>query len=751
MHYNLSQRASAPFRLHSLAVALASASASTPALAQEQPGVLQTIKVNADADSLYSDMPEADGLKADFQRSATKMPLSVRETPQAVSVITRKSLDIRQVQTLGQALELSGAAQTSGNGPFGGQSTFGFNMTTIRGMSIDDEYDFRDDGFISGSYFSQPDLAIYDRVEVAKGPNSVLYGRGSVGGLINRIRKKPLLEARTELQASVGSYDSYRLDADTTGPINKSKTVRGRFVGAYEDEGSFVAGAKTERTVAAPSIEFDVAERTHVLVQGLYQNEEIIPSIGMALQPTGYDADGNVTDYDAPDINRSQFNGVPNRKPYTWRVKTLLAQLDHEFNDDWFATLRLSKNKIDTPNHGDSYVYGFYDGGDDPTTVVVERYGDTSLVTSDFFIERDIWAGEIQLNGRFDVAGHEIKVTVGADHDNNDYTRRGIYYDPVSVDSAGNTFNFYEGNFERIPRGEADQGASSGGDPSSNGAYVQAQISATERLKVLLGARYDKVELRSFSGEVSDSDTVSDSTGRIGVTYELNRNIELYALYAQSFQPVLFSFDAEGRLLDPETGEGKEVGAKTDWLDGKLAATLAIYQVERNDVAVAADTPPDEEDYSIPGGSQRARGFEIEINGRPLPGWDISLSYNNVDSKYRNPELAYSNAFADAPDWQLGLFTSYEIQTGPLQGLGFGVTRFEIDERGVSTWQPGTLPGYERYDLHAFYKGIDDVEINLTVRNVTDEIYVEGADRGTSYAQFGSPTAALLSVKYIIN
>jgi TonB-dependent siderophore receptor len=701
-----------------------------------------------------------EGLKADLQTGATKMPLSLRETPQSVSVITRESLDVRQVFNLQQALELSaGVTQYSGNGPFAGQPSFGFNQTTIRGIDIDSIYDFRDDGFVSGSFFSVPDLAIFDSIEVVKGPNSVLYGRGSVGGLINRVRKKPLAERRAEVELSGGAYDTYRADVDVTGPLLASKSLRGRVVGVYEDSGSFVDGPETQRTVLAPSLAFDLAAGTRMLVQALHQSEDIVPNTGTPLRPVR-DANGGITGYAAPNISRHQYNGVVTHEPYTWKVQSALAQLEQQLGDRWLATLRLSSSNIDTPIRVDAYAYGFVEG-DDPDTPEIERRGDTNVIGSQHWIDRDVWSGELQVTGRFDVAGKDVKLAFGADHSVNQYSRRGIYYNVEGFYGPGSEFNLYDGIFARPDESEADPGADFGGDPRSSGAYAQAQISATDRLKVLLGARYDEVQLRSVTFGVQDRETVSDVTGRVGLTYELMPQASLYTLYAQSFQPVLFETDINSQLLDPETGEIYELGAKTEWFDGRLGLSAAVYRIDRDKIPVSARTfvpDPDDPDgdpilveYSVSSGLQRSEGFEIEVNGQPLAGWDLSLAYNNVNSEFKDPDDPFHGRQpGGTADWQLGFYTAYEVQGGPLHGLGLGLTRFEIAERGISTFVVGTLPGYERYDLHAFYKGLKNVEINLLVRNLTDEVYIEGADRANAYAQFGSPIAALLSIKYTL-
>jgi outer-membrane receptor for ferric coprogen and ferric-rhodotorulic acid len=163
-----------------------------------------------------------------MQETATRTPLPIRETPQSISVITQDSLEARQVQDLGQALETAaGVNLYSGSGPFAGRDIFGLGAIQIRGIDTDFLTDIREDGFVSPIFAAQPDLAPYERIEVVKGPSS-LYGRGSAGGFVNRVRKKPLPEFHAEIAPSIGSFDFYRADADVTGPLFGSDKVRGR-------------------------------------------------------------------------------------------------------------------------------------------------------------------------------------------------------------------------------------------------------------------------------------------------------------------------------------------------------------------------------------------------------------------------------------------------------------------------------------------------------------------------------------------
>jgi TonB-dependent siderophore receptor len=636
--------------------------------------------------------------------------------------------------TLGQALELSaGVTQYSGNGPFAGQPSFGFNQTTIRGIQIDDIYDFRQDGFVNGSYYSIPDLAIYERIEVVKGPNSMLYGRGSAGGLINRILKKPLEEARTEVAVSAGSYDSYRLDIDTTGPL-LTNSMQGRLVAAYEDSDSFVRGPQTQRTVLAPSLSVDLSAHTRLLVQGLYQSEDIVPNTGFPLRPTG-------SGFVAPDIDRRQYNGVVTEDPYTWTIESLSLELERQFGDNWLSTLRLNKARIETPIRTDAYAYSY--GG-------VGEQGDVGILANDFSLDRDVWSGELQVSGRLNTGGRETTVAFGADWTENEYSRRGAY---AYAYPGG---NLYDGVFPVPDPDTLAPGFATDTWPISRGVYAQAHIRATERLAVLLGARYDNVKISVIpyhfildETPATVEDTVEKLTGRIGVTYDLGRQVSVYGLYSQSFTPELFSTGLDGDLLEPQTGELYELGIKSELLDGRLGVNAAVYRVDRENIATSVPDDPGDDipPHSIASGLQRSDGFEVEINGQPVQGWNLSLAYNRVDSSYKDPnDPLFGHQPGGTPDWQFGLFSTYELQSGALEGLGFGATFFAIDDRGVG-FTPGTIPGYERVDLHAFYNGFESTEISLVVRNVADERYIEGADRPGAYAQVGSPTAAMLTLR----
>ncbi len=259
--------------------------------------------------------------------------------------------------------------------------------------------------------------------------------------------------------------------------------------------------------------------------------------------------------------------------------------------------------------------------------------------------------------------------------------------------------------------------------------------------------RMPSVENRLINSTTSDIQ-VEDATGRAGLVFDVSQQVSVYGLYAQSFNPVS-SVGADGELLEPETGEIYEAGVKTEWLDGKLGVNAALFRLDRQDIPFSTDPdgPGGNPPFSVSGGLQRTDGMELEINGEPLPGWKLSFGGALFDLEFKDGPFVGATP-GGAADWQVGLFTSYELQTGALKGLGLGAGLFAIDERGVSVFSPGlTVEGYERVDLSLFYNGFEDTKIALQVRNVFDERYVEGTASFGNNGYFGAPTAVLLTVR----
>lgn len=678
---------------------------------------------------------QVNAYRAARQESATKSQMSVRETPQAISVITRESIDERQSMDLASAVELSAGVVAAGKAFAGRDSRTGENFT-LRGQELDSGRDLRIDGFTSGGDRNFYDLAPFERVEVVKGPSSMLYGQGSLGGFINLVPKKPRADGDVSLVAQAGSYDTYRAEVDVTGALNGEQTLVGLASLAYEDSGSFIDGVDSKRFVVAPSLEWQIGERTRALAQVIYQDDSFHPSMGIAL----LERDGKLV---MPDVPRSFFFGVPNSEASKASSLHTSLKVDHEVSDRWLATLMLHKSRNRLLGIADSYGYGLDD------------YGNTALYSSYVAHDNDNWAGELRLDGKFDAFGQEHQLLVGVEK--NKLGMRG--HGGGGYPYIG-TANIYDGSLDSAPSvpGHSNpqnyEARTTGGNEA---IYTQLLLGLREGTRLLLGARYDRSDkhdvFNSFDfGSSEQSQDDSDITTRIGVTHDFGKNITAYVVRAESFNPVFGRTWLDG-LLEPETGTGLEVGAKGEWLEGRFGATVALFRQELDNRPIPDTNPdvPPGQDFMVSAGLQRNEGLELELTGEPVTGWKLAAAASWLDAEYIDRD---DPNFGLTPGGtikrQLALHTSYELQSGPLRGLGLGATVLSVGERIVLASEHNlVVEGYERLDLHVAYDASAQLKLALLLRNVTDETYIERPNSAYLYGHFfGAPRSVLLRAEY---
>lgn len=689
--------------------------------------VLSPVRVEGAAVARFGDAPpEPGGFKAEHQTTATKSPLSIRETPQAITVTTRESIDARQARDLTSALELTAGVSTAraaDGGPFAGRGLGGGEGFALRGQELDGKRDVRIDGVVVSS--NAFDLAPFERIEVVKGPSSTLYGQGSLGGFINMVRKKPKPEFEASATAVAGSFSTRRAEADVTGALDSAQRLLGRLTVAYDDSGAFIDGVETRVAVFAPSFEARIGERTRALFQILYQDDEYTPSRGIPLRLEG-------DRLRIPEVARSLFAGVPSQEESNAQNLLATARVDHELSDRWLASLFLERGGQNRERFFDSYANaGYLD-----TSGAVYVYSDTSTT------EDRNWAGELRLDGAFDVLGREHKALFGLER-NRRRTDLAFGYTYLGMG------NLYTGDFAAgaiLPGGAGNQ-------PfdfdirtiSANTApYVQLTLNPVDRLKVLAGARYDSSEIdrrNNITGAVDDKDD-NAFTMRLGLSYELTANITGYAIYGESFEPSVDARSVSGDILEPVTGEGYEAGFKTEWFGGALGATIAVFQQELDKVPI---TDPSNRQFQINGGLQRTRGLEVEASGSPLPGLTVGAASTFLHSEFIDVRDDNFGLSPDGAERQSSLFLRYEIQNGPLQGVGLGATLVSVGERHtLGTGINEVMDGYERVDFGLSYAATEGVDLSLSVRNAFDERYIVRLRDRFQDNFFGSPRAVLV-------
>ncbi len=503
----------------------------TAARREEDPNAITTlpsVTVSAERDD---NLDVDEGFKADFQTSATKTPLSIRETPQSISVITRESIETRQARDLGSALELSAGTAVVGasGGPFAGFGRFARETVVLRGQVLDEGRDVRIDGFAVGGE-SLVDLALFERVEVVKGPSSVLYGPGSLSGFINRVSKKPQAERAASVVGQIGSFDTYRTEFDITGALDANERFAGRLIGVYEDSGSFTDGVDLQRSLIAPSFEARLGERTRVLVQGFLQDDSGTPSVGI---PLIVEANGELR---APDIARSRYIGVPRNSEIETDQQQVSVRVDHEISDSWLTTLQLQNGRSRRATRFDNYGYGFYAGGD------------TYLYSAAGRAAADFWAGELRIDGEFNLLGREHRLLLGVESRAVDRSFGNSYVD-IGV------ANIYEDNFDEFDSVAISTPIKSTLDTVTEAAYGQFIFGLSERTRLIAGLRYDRAEQRNRDNleqsEPSDERAENDEiTYRLALSQDLTANLSGFASYSTSFVPVV-ARSRSGAVLDP--------------------------------------------------------------------------------------------------------------------------------------------------------------------------------------------------------
>jgi TonB-dependent siderophore receptor len=684
---------------------------------------LAPLAVQGTAPAEFGDTPVAEGFKADYQSSATKSSMTLRETPQAVTVVTEDSIETRQASDVTTALELSpgvSSGRSSGGGPFAGDSARVADQFSLRGQRLDGDRDVRIDGFASGAMRNEFDLAAFESIEVVRGPSGLLYGQGSLGGFINLIRKKPSDEYSAKLVGQAASFDSYRTEVDLAGPFDENKVIRGQATFAFDDSGSFIDDVESRRYVAAPGIDFRIEDDTRVLIQGLYQHTKFQPSLGIPLRRDG-------DELEAPDIPRSFYYGVPAKEKSTTQEVMGSIRVDHQFTDKWLGTLQLQRSANTRRGLSDSYGYGIAANGDTPVYAQIVEH------------ENDVWAGELRIDGAVDVFGLEHKLVAGIEGNKRSADSRSGY---AYIGLA----NIYADNFEdigTIVAGELPITFNNTSESFNKAAYAQVSLGITERARLLGGVRYDEARQTSTDNLTGDDSEKIDSavTYRVAATYDFTDNITAYAAYATSFNPNS-DVSRSGEILDPETGEGYEVGLKTEWFEDQLGVSVALFQQDLDNRAIPDPSNGPGDNFSVNGGLQRTRGVEFEVSGSPYPGVTVGAAATYLDSEYIDPIDPNHGLIPDeTTDFQSALYLSYEIQDGDFQGLGLGGTWAKVGKRwAISGDENVYVGGYDRFDLQAFYHGIPGVDLSFQVRNLLDARYIERANGAFAYGHyFGAP------------
>ncbi len=631
-------------------------------------------------------------------REAYRGRFALKEIPQAIGEIDEKTLQENSILRLADALDLN--ASVSRQTSLGGL----FDSFAVRGFTGDENIPtgYLVNGFNSGRGFGGPrDVAGIDRIEVLKGPAAALLGRGEPGGIVNIITKQAQI-GRTFGSASFqyGSFDRVRSEGDLNLALTDGLTAR--LIGYAEDGDTFRDTVHQRRWGFLPSIGLAIGADTRLTYDFEWTRVE-----------TPFDRGIVVLNGNFETVPRTRFLGEPGDGDHVAHAIGHQLRVQHDFSSRWSLLVGASLR--------DTLLTGFSSDAElvrSRQQVFVDNRSLSRQRRSRRYDSRQ-WVVRTELAGEFETGGLRHRVLIGADHDQFDNDQQfGRVRPPVvtstTTDRAGNVIDILNPVYGRFPLPTPAPQNDRLDVQQSTGIFVQDQIALTDRLQVRFGGRYDDVRLRTLN-RLTGIDSARGAgrfSPQAGMVYELGKPVSLYAAYGEGFRANIGT-DVTGAIFDPETSRSKEVGIKMSALGGKLSGTVAVFQLDKNNV-LASDTG--NPGFSVAIGKARSRGVELDLSGR-LPGdVDVLLSYAYIDAEARSTLLEPNFNFQIRPGDQLINIPRHNANVQAAKGfavagrsaqVGGGVQH--VGKRSGETGTAFTLPA------HTLVRVFGDVEIRKGV------------------------------------
>lgn len=639
-----------------------------------------------------------------------KLTLPLRHTPRSVSVITRQRLGDENITSVKQAAEKATGVYVRDQGDLDDGPMFysrGFLMSVSEdGVPLDTTY-----------YGPGLDTAIYDRIEVLRGPDGLMQGQGQLGGSINLVRKAPLRERQVKTEFSAGQWSHGRALVDVSTPLGAAEAVRARIVGAFETKDGFVDYVGSKRFLGYGTVEVDLAERTTLTLSAMVQKNEVNPYFG-ALHIQG------TNDYTPRDL----YGGAKWSR-YDYRRTEGTIKLDHAFNDDWSFTATTTYRVYD-----DYKRFAYHNPH--PTFHLT---GQSGLINRATWFEGDQWTGDAHLKGRIHAFGRTHDLVLGANFESFDHERWVRNAPGVGLWEFGNP---------DVPYVALEKQTSTETEIRQHGLYGQARLGLLDSVDLHLGARLTnyRSESRTPTTTTLNYDESGVFTPYGALVWKATDSWTVYASYADIFRPQLMTnVDINGDVLPPVVGEQYEIGVKASLLDGRLMPSIAYFDARDTNRPIGLGGG-----IYVAAGEVRSRGVDIEVAARPTSSWELMAGYTYTDTKFSKGQPAeigqQFNSFF--PRHSFKLWTNYTLDNGSrFDGLQIGVGLRAFSESKMSFTSPYVAtvsqPAYAVVDARLGYKWSEATEFSLNVSNLFDKTYVSyPAVRGF----YGEPRKVTLNV-----
>ncbi len=646
-----------------------------------------------------------------IQRSvaATKTDTALVDVPQSIGIVTRELIDDQSMRSIGDLTRYVpgvGIAQGEGNR----------DTPVMRGNST--TADFFVDGVRDDVQYFR-DFYNVDRVEVLKGPNAMIFGRGGSGGLINRVTKQANGAIRRELSLLAGSWEQSRATFDFAQPLNRAFSVR--LTGLYEDAGSYRDDVTVKRFGVNPTATWNLSPQTTLRTGFEYFHDERT-------------TDRGVSSFQGRPVRTapSTFFGDPAQSPTEATVNTAFATLDRTFSHGIYLrnTTRVARYE--------KYYQNLFAGAVNATgtSVALQAYRNAT--------NRDNLYNQTDLVIPFDTGSvsHQLLTGLEFAHQETDNLRKTGYFTTVSPTTTSIQVPLSNPR-TTLPLTFAPNAtdADNYGTAKTAAVYAQDQIEFLPQLQAVVGVRLENFDVDFFNRRTATRIKTDDShvSPRAGLIYKPRDELSFYATYSTSFVPrageQLSSLTLTNASLDPESFHNYEVGLKWD-AHPDLAFTAAVYRLDRTNVAI---TDPADSTKTILVDGQRATGVELGATGRLSKSWSIAGGYayqdGHIDTTQSATVLAGAR-LAQLPRHTFSLWNRYDLNSQ----WGFGVGTIYRDAIFAATDNTVTLPGFVRFDLAVFYKINRHFRAQLNLENLLDREYFSMANSNTNITP-GSPRA----------
>lgn len=656
---------------------------------------------------------------------ALKSSTPIIDVPQSLSIITEERIREQGFDSIGDIVDYTpGVNNSQGEG----------HRDAVIFRGVRSTADFFIDGVRDDVQYYRP-LYNIEQIEILRGPNALLFGRGGTGGILNRVTKKGVIgENFTTLSGRIDTFGAYSTEIDSNYTAGESAAIRFNFL--YEELNNHRDFFDGERIGFNPTAKFKLGDFSTLDVSYEYVDHERFIDRGI---PTG--ANGSPVEAFKDIVFADPEQNIDELEAHLFR-----ALLQHEFSNGIKGRLSGFYGNYDKL-YQNVYPSG-YDAINTPDRVTLDGYVDTTQR------ENYIFSGD--LRGEFETGKFNHKILTGFEtiftENNND--RFNTFFDQTNDDNE--TFLIerplnFNNNVGVNANGQtttndytADINDDTEADVQVYSLFVQDEIEISEKLDLILGARFDRfdIEVLNSVNNETRSRTDDEISPRAGIVFKPQENISFYGSYSESFLPrsgeQFASINGNDNQLDPDTFTNLEVGVKWDF--ERLSLTAALFQIEQSSPQVSDNDPStlDVIDSEI-------NGFEAQIQGQITDNWYISAGYTYLDGEQVDRSGPTGLRPRELPKHAFSVWNNYRVT----EKFGLGLGLIYQDESFINNSNSATLPSYYRVDAAAYYQFSDNLRIQLNIENLTDELYFPYS-HSTHQASVGAPINAALSVRWTL-